>query len=53
MNRRGAENVEELQVINLFNRKDYRRGKWPIALLINFNVPIMSKGIKQLVHRLR
>ena len=28
-------------------------GGWPIGLLINFNVPVLRKGIKRMVHNLR
>ena len=27
-----------------------RLGGWPVGLLINFNVPVLRKGIKRLVH---
>ena len=30
-----------------------RLGAWPIGLLINFNVPVLRKGIKRLVHQLK
>jgi GxxExxY protein len=28
-------------------------GGWPIGLLINFNVPVLKKGIKRLVYQLK
>jgi GxxExxY protein len=28
-------------------------GGWPIGLLINFNVPLLTKGIKRIVHNLK
>jgi GxxExxY protein len=30
-----------------------RLGGWPIGLLINFNVPVLTKGIKRLVHQVK
>lgn len=30
-----------------------RLGGWPIGLLINFNVPVLRKGIKRMVHNLK
>jgi len=28
-------------------------GGWPIGLLINFNVPVLTKGIKRMVNNLK
>ena len=46
--------VESLQRIHeaqlLTNLK---LGGWPIGLLINFNVPMLKKGIKRMVHNLK
>jgi len=28
-------------------------GRWSIGLLINFNVPVLAKGIKRLVYDLK
>jgi GxxExxY protein len=30
-----------------------RIGGWPVGLLINFNVPVLRKGIKRLVHNFK
>jgi GxxExxY protein len=46
--------VEGLQPIHEAQLLTYLKlGGWPIGLLINFNVPVLKKGIKRLVHNLR
>ena len=30
-----------------------RLGGWPVGLLINFNVPVLRKGIKRMVHNFK
>src|SRR5215813_5090212 len=43
--------VEDLQPIHQAQVLTYLKlGGWPIGLLINFNVPVLKKGIKRLVH---
>jgi GxxExxY protein len=43
--------VEALQPIHEAQMLTYLKlGGWPIGLLINFNVPVLKKGIKRLVH---
>src|SRR5215813_9153324 len=43
--------VEELLKIHEAQLLTYLKlGGWPIGLLINFNVPVLKKGIKRLVH---
>jgi GxxExxY protein len=45
--------VESLQSIHEAQLLTYLKlGGWPIGLLINFNVPILKKGIKRMVHNL-
>lgn len=38
----GLEPIHQAQLLKL--------GRWPIGLLINFNVPMLKKGIKRIVH---
>jgi GxxExxY protein len=46
--------VEALQPIHEAQLLTYLKlGGWPIGLLINFNVPLVTKGIKRIVHNLR
>lgn len=43
--------VEALQPIHEAQLLTYlKMGGWPIGLLINFNVPVLRKGIKRMVH---
>ena len=43
--------VQSLQPIHEAQVLTYLKlGGWPIGLLINFNVPVLKKGIKRLVH---
>ena len=45
--------VEVLQPIHHAQMLTYLKlGGWPIGLLINFNVSVLKKGIKRLVHNL-
>lgn len=45
--------VESLQSIHEAQLLTYLKlGRWPIGLLINFNVPVLKKGIKRMVHNL-
>jgi GxxExxY protein len=45
--------VEMLQPIHEAQLLTYLKlGGWPIGLLINFNVPVLKKGIKRMVHHL-
>jgi GxxExxY protein len=45
--------VESLQSIHEAQLLTYLKlGGWPIGLLINFNVPVLRKGIKRMVHNL-
>jgi GxxExxY protein len=46
--------VEGLQPIHQAQLLTYLKlGGWPIGLLINFNVPVLKKGIKRMVHNLK
>src|SRR6266508_2497507 len=46
--------VESLQPIHEAQLLTYLRlGGWPIGLLINFNVPVLTKGIKRMVNNLK
>ena len=46
--------VESLQRIHEAQLLTYLKlGGWPIGLLINFNVPMLKKGIKRMVHNLK
>jgi GxxExxY protein len=46
--------VEGLQPVHQAQMLSYLKlGGWPIGLLINFNVPVLKKGIKRMVHHLR
>jgi GxxExxY protein len=46
--------VEDLQPIHQAQLLTYMRlGGWPIGLLINFNVSVLKKGIKRMVHNLK
>jgi GxxExxY protein len=46
--------VESLQPIHEAQLLTYLKlGGWPIGLLINFNVPVLTKGIKRLVYNLK
>jgi len=46
--------VESLQPIHEAQVPTYLKlGGWPIGLLINFNVPVLTKGIKRMVHKLK
>ena len=46
--------VEDLQPIHQAQLLTYLKlGGWPIGLLINFNVPVLKKGIKRMVYNLR
>jgi GxxExxY protein len=46
--------VESLQRIHEAQLLTYLKlGGWPIGLLINFNVPMLKKGIKRLVYNLK
>ena len=46
--------VETLQPIYEAQLLTYLRlGGWPIGLLINFNVPVLKKGIKRMVYNLK
>jgi GxxExxY protein len=46
--------VEELQPIHQAQLLTYLKlGGWPIGLLINFNVPVLMKGIKRIVHNFK
>jgi len=45
--------LESLQTIHEAQLLTYLKlGGWPIGLLINFNVPVLTKGIKRMVHNL-
>ena len=45
--------VESLQPIHEAQLLTYLKlGGWPIGLLINFNVPVLTKSIKRMVHNL-
>jgi GxxExxY protein len=46
--------VESLQPIHEAQLLTYMKlGGWPIGLLINFNVPVLTKGIKRMVNNLK
>ena len=46
--------VDGLQPIHQAQLLTYLKlGGWPIGLLINFNVPVLRKGIKRMVHHLQ
>jgi GxxExxY protein len=46
--------VDELQPIHQAQLLTYLKlGGWPIGLLINFNVPVLTKGIKRMVNNFR
>jgi GxxExxY protein len=46
--------VDSLQPIHEAQLLTYLKlGGWPIGLLINFNVPVLKKGIKRMVHNLK
>jgi len=46
--------VESLQPIHEAQLLTYLKlGGWPIGLLINFNVSVLKKGIKRMVHNLK
>ena len=46
--------VDALQRIHEAQLLTYLKlGGWPIGLLINFNVPLLTKGIKRIVHNLK
>ena len=46
--------VEGLQPIHEAQLLTYLKlGGWPIGLLINFNVPVLKKGIKRMAHNLK
>ena len=44
----GLQPIHEAQLLTYL-----KLGGWPIGLLINFNVPVLKKGIKRLVHNLK
>jgi GxxExxY protein len=41
----GLHSIHEAQLLTYL-----KLGGWPIGLLINFNVPVLKKGIKRMVH---
>jgi GxxExxY protein len=46
--------VDGLQLIHQAQLMTYLKlGEWRIGLLINFNVPVLKKGIKRMVHKLK
>ena len=46
--------VEGLQPIHQAQLLTYLKlGAWPVGLLINFNVPVLKKGIKRMVYNLK
>lgn len=46
--------VDTLQRIHEAQLLTYLKlGGWPIGLLMNFNVPLLTKGIKRIVHNLK
>lgn len=46
--------IDVLQPIHEAQLLTYLKlGGWPIGLLINFNVPVLKKGIKRMVHNLK
>jgi GxxExxY protein len=44
----GLQPIHEAQLLTYL-----KLGGWPIGLLINFNVPVLKKGIKRMVHNLK
>ena len=44
----GLQPIHEAQLLTYL-----KLGSWPIGLLINFNVPMLKKGIKRLVHNFK
>jgi hypothetical protein len=46
--------IESLQPIHEAQPLTYLKvGGWPVGLLINFNLPVLNKGIKRMVNNLR
>jgi GxxExxY protein len=46
--------LESLQPIHEAQLLTYLKlGGWPVGLLINFNVPVLKKGIKRMVYNLK
>ena len=46
--------IESLQPIHEAQLLTYLKlGNWPVGLIINFNVPVLKKGIKRMVHNLK
>jgi len=46
--------VEKLEAVHQAQMLTYLKlGGWPIGLLINFNVPVLTRGIKRLVSDLK
>ena len=41
----GLEPIHEAQLLTYL-----KLGGWPLGLLINFNVPVLKRGIKRIVH---
>ena len=44
----GLQSIHEAQLLTYL-----KLGGWPIGLLINFNVPVLKKGIKRMVYNLK
>jgi GxxExxY protein len=44
----GLQPIHEAQLLTYL-----KLGRWPIGLLINFNTPVLRKGIKRMVHNLK
>jgi GxxExxY protein len=44
----GLQPIHEAQLLTYL-----KLGTWPIGLLINFNTPVLRKGIKRMVHNLK
>jgi GxxExxY protein len=44
----GLQPIHEAQLLTYL-----KLGGWPIGLLINFNTPVLRKGIKRMVHNLK
>ena len=44
----GLQSIHEAQLLTYL-----KLGGWPIGLLINFNVPMLKKGIKRMVNNLK
>lgn len=44
----GLQRIHEAQLLTYL-----KLGGWPIGLLINFNVPVLKKGIRRMVHNLK